>query len=316
MLRTASIIAFAFSRAARRLPVPPLAQVHLGQHRALRLKAQRSVQHAHHAAYRDQRGRDQQHADRNLRAQQEVPQRQTGAGALAPPLRSSSPATDCSATPAAPESSRRAARSQGQGQSRPDRHAHRHACRQWPYGDCHRFSAPSSRPAVTSPAAPPSIDTTIASVISCRTSRHRLAPRATRSASSRLRSAARAAKRAGQIRARRHQHEQSQPGHAVKKSANDVTVVRDRVLDGPAAAAVRCRSPDTPSPAEPRSHSDCPLPARGVTPGFSRPSTVTVSMPALSMRSLPCPSSRWVSSSPATQTAPCRGTAPVPRPPP
>ena len=51
-----------------------LAQVHLGQHRALRLEAQRSVQHAHHAAHRHQRGRYQQHADGNLCAQQQVPQ--------------------------------------------------------------------------------------------------------------------------------------------------------------------------------------------------------------------------------------------------
>ncbi len=33
-------------------------------------------------------------------------------------------------------------------------------------------------------------------------------------------------KQAGQIRARRHEHQQSQPGHAIKKSANDVTGVR------------------------------------------------------------------------------------------
>ena len=51
-----------------------LAQVHVGQHRALRLEAQRSVQRAHHAAHRHQRGRHQQRADGNLRAQQQVAQ--------------------------------------------------------------------------------------------------------------------------------------------------------------------------------------------------------------------------------------------------
>src|SRR5438445_10161854 len=34
-------------------------------------------------------------------------------------------------------------------------------------------------------------------------------------------------KQAGEIGARRHQHQQSQPCHTVEKSANDVTVVRE-----------------------------------------------------------------------------------------
>jgi len=41
-----------------------LAQVGVGQHRALRLEAQRSVQHAHHTAHRRERGRYQR-ADGN-----------------------------------------------------------------------------------------------------------------------------------------------------------------------------------------------------------------------------------------------------------
>ena len=60
---------------------------------------------------------------------------------------------------------------------------------------CHRFNTPSSRSALTRPAAPPISDTITASVSSCLTSRPRLDPRATRSASSRPRSAARAANR-------------------------------------------------------------------------------------------------------------------------
>ena len=59
----------------------------------------------------------------------------------------------------------------------------------------HRFSTPSSRSAVISPAAPPISDSITASVSSCLASRHRLDPSAARSASSRLRSAARAANR-------------------------------------------------------------------------------------------------------------------------
>ena len=45
-----------------------LAKVNLGQNCALRLKAQRSVQHADHAADGDERGRYQQHANGNLSA--------------------------------------------------------------------------------------------------------------------------------------------------------------------------------------------------------------------------------------------------------
>ena len=66
-----------------------------------------------------------------------------------------------------------------------------------------------------------------ASVSSCRTRRRRLDPRATRRASSWLRSAVRAANRAGQIRAGRRQHQQRQHGHAPKKSADDVTFVAE-----------------------------------------------------------------------------------------
>jgi len=36
-----------------------LAQIHLGQHRALRLETQRSMQHSRHAAHRDERSRYQ-----------------------------------------------------------------------------------------------------------------------------------------------------------------------------------------------------------------------------------------------------------------
>ena len=98
-------------------------------------------------------------------------------------------------------------------------------CTARPANDAPRFSAPSSSAAVISPAAPPMIDNTIASVSSCLTNRHRLDPKA--DAKRQFPAAIRRARRkqTGQIRACCHQHQQSERGHAVEKSANDITII-------------------------------------------------------------------------------------------
>ena len=137
-----------------------------------------------------------------------------------------------------------------------------------------RFSAPSSSSAPSRPAAPPISDSIAASVNSCRTSRRRLEPRATRSASSLLRSAARAANRLARLA----------QAAASTSSASTVTLHRKSRMTSPA------------SPISPGwiSRSDCPssvsgysfassaaiafrssVACCGVTPGLSRPITVT-----------------------------------------
>ena len=146
-------------------------------------------------------------------------------------------------------------------------------------GRSERMPAGSAHPAAgtrsTSPAAPPISDTITASVSSCRTSRRRLDPRATRRASSRLRSAARAANRLARF------------AHAAASTSSASTVTLQR--------NPRMTSPSSPMSPGWISRSGCPssvsgysfassaaivfrfsVACCGVTPGLSRPITVTV----------------------------------------
>ena len=187
----------------------------------------------------------------------------------------------------------------------------------WPTNGGDRFNTPSSRSALPSPAAPPISDTITASVSSCLTSRHRLDPRATRSASSRLRSAARAANRRRQVRARRRQHQQRQHGHALKESANDVAFVPDESwMDQPQRLSVVGLRILLRQLGRNRIQIFRRLLRRHARlKPANHCNSLWMSGYAGNPTPPPAPRSPWESSSPATQTAPCRGTAPAPRQP-